>query len=130
MPTGYNPAMHMPVRNLKKTIIQEVGSKNRIAILAPAATNAEAMKKRLGCSLSASPKKALPKVPTTYPTATMLLNSDALVSPIGNSSLRTGIIAVAENHSARAIASQATSKEMDGHFDSVLKAKAARWGTA
>jgi hypothetical protein len=114
--------MHMPVMNRRNTIDQDVGAKKRMAIFDPAATNAEAMKKCLGCSRSASPRRALPKVPATYPTATMLLKRDARVSSMGKSSLRTGMIAVAENHSARAIASQATSRKIDGHLVRVLTA--------
>ncbi len=48
MPTGYRPAMQMPVTNLSTTTADEVGSNNRIAAFAPAATKAEAMKKYLG----------------------------------------------------------------------------------
>lgn len=53
--------------------------------------------------------------------ATMLLNSDARASSIGNSSFSTGMIAVAENQSASAIASQITNRTMDCCLVPVLK---------
>ena len=60
--------MQAPVMKRRTITTNEVGSTSRMTPLAAAATIAATMKKRRGSILSASPRTALMKAPTTNPT--------------------------------------------------------------
>jgi hypothetical protein len=94
----------------------EVGSTSRIAPLAAAAITAANMNRRHGAMRSGRPRIALTNVPQTKPTATLLASKESCLSEKVNSSLSTGMIALAENHMVNAITSHKASKPMESHL--------------
>ena len=68
--------------------------------LAAAAVRLETKKKRLGSNRSASPRKALIRVPLTNPSCIILVNNETRVDEKSCSNTSDGTMAVVENHRA------------------------------
>ena len=111
------PAIQAPVIKRSNGIKFESGPTTRIKKFAVAAIRAEAMKKRLGSSLSAKPKIAEVRLPTTKPVWTALVKSACWKELRLYSAMSAGRTAVAENQSAITATWQSAKTVSEAHFD-------------
>jgi hypothetical protein len=125
MPTGYTPAMHMPITSRRTGIPSEDGSNAKIKMFAAAAVAAAAIKKRRRFNRSARPRTALTSVPNTKPTWTLLVSRETWNGVSVRSFCKDGTTAVVENHSVRTSTWQMQIRVITGHFcDITLTSKA------
>ena len=109
--------MQVPVMNRKTRTQSKFGSVSKIKLLAIQAIRVETAKNPRESRLSASPSRALSRVPQTNPIWTLEVSSEARAPVRPNSTVSTGITAVAENHSQKTHMPQNASRQTDTGFE-------------